>query len=92
MNLPAAAPEFMDAFAGAFDPAAWPDPAALPTVHLYAFSRAVPQRGGGDSGAAAAACVAACAADILGRVERALGVPPGGVGVLGPGGVEAHEV
>ena len=36
-NLPASAPEFMDAFANIFSKGAWSG--GLPTMHLYAFSR-----------------------------------------------------
>ena len=36
MNLPATAVEFLDAFAGAFDPGMWAA-RALPLVHVYAF-------------------------------------------------------
>ncbi|KAG2435958.1 hypothetical protein HXX76_007152 [Chlamydomonas incerta] len=38
MNLPASAIEFLDAFNGAFDPAAWAH-RPLPTVHCYTFKR-----------------------------------------------------
>mmetsp|Transcript_9601 Transcript_9601/g.17955 ORF Transcript_9601/g.17955 Transcript_9601/m.17955 type:complete len:716 (-) Transcript_9601:57-2204(-) len=37
MNLPASAVEFLDAFAGSFDPAVWKD--HLPRVHCYTFRR-----------------------------------------------------
>jgi len=39
MNLPAAAPEFLDAFVGAFDRRSWGD-APLPRCHCYCFSSA----------------------------------------------------
>ncbi|KXZ45894.1 hypothetical protein GPECTOR_49g478 [Gonium pectorale] len=39
MNLPASAIEFLDAFAGAFDPATWHE-RPLPMVHCYTFKRA----------------------------------------------------
>ena len=38
MNLPASAPEFMDAFKQVFDAAVWL-PHQLPMVHLYAFHK-----------------------------------------------------
>lgn len=38
MNLPASAVEFLDAFKGAFSPAAWRGQ-QLPTVHCYTFSK-----------------------------------------------------
>lgn len=40
MNLPASAVEFLDAFAGAFDPATWADK-PLPEIHCYTFSKAL---------------------------------------------------
>ena len=38
MNLPASAPEFMDAFRGGWDEGFWQG-RAMPVVHLYAFSK-----------------------------------------------------
>ena len=40
MNLPAAAPEFMDAFKHAFDPSIWP-PRQLPLVRATPVSRSL---------------------------------------------------
>eukprot|EP00961_Rhodomonas_salina_P246224 3326907-Rhodomonas_salina.1 len=68
MNLPASAPEFMDAFRGAFPPSVWP-PDSLPRVHLYAFSKNSEPL--------------VCEADIKARAEAALGFPiPGPTNLL----------
>lgn len=40
LNLPAAAPEFLDAFVGALNPALYPEGHPLPLIHVYAFARA----------------------------------------------------
>jgi tRNA G37 N-methylase Trm5 len=45
MNLPASAVEFLDAFNGAFDPAAWAG-RPLPMVHCYTFMRDEGEAGG----------------------------------------------
>ena len=60
MNLPAAAPEFMDAFKHRFDPSIW-RPQDLPMVHLYAFHKS-------DD-------AAVCQRHILERAAAALGTP-----------------
>jgi hypothetical protein len=45
MNLPASAIEFLDAFGGAFDPAAWAG-RPLPLVHCYTFKKATETEAG----------------------------------------------
>lgn len=60
MNLPAAAPEFMDAFKHVFDPTIW-KPNDLPIVHLYAFHKSDDAE--------------VCKDHIMKRAELSLGVP-----------------